>query len=120
MKFVRTVFWLLLVSAVCFGLAADDIVGKWKMTSASANGRELKVDMVVQKDGDKLNGTLSSEAGDAPIEQAKIDGEEFSFKINGGEVVYTLTLKFKGDSLDGKYESTNGRTGVIQGARVKE
>ena len=102
---------LVLTAAVTVS-AADkkaDPTGTWKWSFAGQNGQTRETTMKLKLDGDKLTGTISGRGGDTAIEDAKLAGDEVSFKVtrefNGNKVTTKYNGKLSGDSIKGKTES---------------
>jgi hypothetical protein len=60
-------------------------------------------------DGDKLTGKLAGRNNDTDIEDAKIKGDEISFKVtrefNGNKFTAKYNGKLSGDTIKGKIET---------------
>jgi hypothetical protein len=84
---------------------AADLSGKW---IAKINDNEIT--LVFKADGAKLNGTINNarSAGDTPISEGKISGDEVSFcllrTINDNEVRVLWKGKVAGDEIQFKRE----------------
>lgn len=83
---------------VCFAIVAD-ITGKWSGTLATPDGQEIAVSYNFKVDGDKLTGTAESPQGTVTVDDGKIDGDKFSFKVNVSGTDYPHTGKIYADSL---------------------
>ena len=71
-----------LVAFALFVMAvAADLTGKWKGVIRTPDGQELPVTYNFKVDGDKLSGTAESPAGAVSIDNGKITGDTFSFKV---------------------------------------
>lgn len=117
-----SVLKLLVCSAVAFttvAQAADaakpDANGTWTWTQAGRNGGEpRKFSLVLKVEGEKLTGKLTSpgfgggEPTTTDISEAKITGEEVTFKVvrefNGNSFSTKYTGKVSADTLKGKTE----------------
>jgi metallo-beta-lactamase family protein len=53
----------------------------------------------------------------APIEEAKLDGDQLTFKISNGEGVYSLKLTVAGNAMKGSYTGPNNETGKVSANR---
>lgn len=108
---------LLIPATVCllFALpsqAADkknDPTGSWTWSAPGRDGNARDVTAKLKLDGDKLSGSISGRQNDSPIEDAKISGDEISFKVtrefNGNKIVQKFSGKISGDSIKGKIET---------------
>jgi hypothetical protein len=73
---------IVLVSFFLFVLAViADLNGKWKGVMKTPDGNELQVTYNFKVDGDKLSGTAESPAGSVSIDDGKINGDTFTFKV---------------------------------------
>jgi hypothetical protein len=71
-----------LLSCLVFVMAVvADLTGKWKGTLKTPDGNELQVVYNFKVDGDKLTGTAESPAGSVTVDDGKITGDTFSFKV---------------------------------------
>lgn len=95
--------------------AADkkaDPAGTWTWTMPGRNGGEAReVKLKLKMEGEKLTGTVSARQGqeDTAIEDAKLSGEDISFKVtrefNGNKFTAKYSGKLSGDSIKGKIET---------------
>ena len=83
---------------ICFAIVAD-ITGKWTGTIVTPDGQDIPVTYNFKVDGDKLTGTADSPQGSVPIDEGKIDGDKFSFKVTVSGADYPHTGKIYTDSL---------------------
>ncbi|MPY89109.1 MAG: hypothetical protein GEU99_14430 [Luteitalea sp.] len=86
-------------------VSAADISGTWKAEFTAPGGQTVENTFVFEVDGDTLTGTVSSEmAGESPIEEGTIDGDEISFaatrSIRGNEMRSHYEGKVDGDKID--------------------
>ena len=71
-----------LLSCLVFVMAVvADLTGKWKGTIKTPDGNELQVTYNFKAEGDKLTGTAESPGGTVTIDDGKITGDTFSFKV---------------------------------------
>jgi hypothetical protein len=108
--------WVL--SLACFiGLAvAADITGTWKAVAKSSSGREYNITIILNKEGDKLTGSIGDDRGSVPFDEVKFENGELTLKFQY-EGAYTVKLKVTDDSLDGSYTSTDGSSGTVRAKR---
>ena len=114
--------------------AADkkaDPAGTWIWTMPGRNGGEAReVKLKLKLEGEKLTGTVSGRQGqeDTAIEDAKLSGEDISFKVtrefNGNKFTAKYSGKLTGDSIKGKIETerdgnTNSRDWEAKRAPAK-
>jgi hypothetical protein len=86
-----------------------DPTGTWKWSQAGQNGQTRESTLKLKLDGDKLTGKMAGRNGDTDIEDAKIKGDEISFKVvrevNGNKMTSKYNGKISGDSIKGKIET---------------
>ncbi|MFO0959591.1 MAG: hypothetical protein U0800_19505 [Isosphaeraceae bacterium] len=89
--------------------AKAEVTGTYKWTT-ERNGQSWETTLKLKQDGDKLTGTVSGRQGgnDTAIEDAKVNGDEVSFKVtrefNGNKMVQKFKAKVTGDSMKGTIE----------------
>ncbi len=113
-----TLFLTVLLFGSMAAWAADNaaVVGTWDVTSTDESGQPMNWTLVVKDDGGKLSGTLSGDAGELPIVDAKLDGNAFSFKVVVNEATYTTEGTVTGNKFDGKYKGPEG-AGTVKGTK---
>jgi len=89
---------LLCCFVFCFAILAD-ISGKWSGTITTPDGQAIPVSYNFKVDGDKLTGTAESPQGSVTVDEGKITGDTFSFKVNVSGTDYPHTGKIYADSL---------------------
>lgn len=106
MKFLFT-FALLIGAMTAF--AQNPIDGQWKGTRETPNG-SLEVTYTLKVEGNVLTGTSKSQFGELKIENGKVDGKKFSYRVsfndmtidNTGELVGNDEILVKSDRGDMK------------------
>jgi hypothetical protein len=98
MKKFFTTAALLCCFMVCFAIIAD-ITGKWAGTIVAPDGSDIAVTYNFKVDGEKLTGTADSPQGSVTIDDGKVQGDAFSFKVNVSGTDYPHTGKIYADSL---------------------
>ena len=78
--------------------AITDLTGKWTGSIRTPDGNDLPVTYNFKADGAKLTGTAESPQGTIPIDDGKIDGSNFSFKVTVNGQDYPHTGKMYTDS----------------------
>jgi hypothetical protein len=76
----------------------DGLTGKWKGTIKTPDGNELQVVYNFKADGDKLTGTAESPEGTVTVDNGKITGDTFSFKVTVDGTDYPHKGKMYADS----------------------
>lgn len=78
--------------------AFADLNGKWTGVITTPDGNDLQVTYNFKVSGDSLTGTAESPAGVVTIDNGKMDGDNFSFKVTVDGNDYPHTGKVYGDS----------------------
>jgi hypothetical protein len=97
----RKIFTTALLSC-CFMIAMAafaDLNGKWTGTLNTPDGQALDISYNFKVDGEKLTGTASSPAGDVTVDDGKIKGDDFTFKVNVNGTDYPHSGKVYADSV---------------------
>jgi hypothetical protein len=93
--------------------APADVVGTWNLSVTTQQGQTIASVVKLQKDGDKIVGTLSSEMGEAPV-TAEVKGKTlsiyFNFQGQNGPMSIEMTGTVDGDSAKGTM-GVGGQTG---------
>ncbi|MGC9951467.1 MAG: hypothetical protein ABSF64_34360 [Bryobacteraceae bacterium] len=112
-----TLFLTILLFASVAAWAADNaVVGTWDVVSTDDAGQPMNWTLTVKDDGGKLSGTLSGDAGELPLVDAKLDGNAFSFKVVVNDTTYTTEGTVSGNKFDGKYKGPEG-AGTVKGTK---
>jgi len=96
--------------------AKIDPSGTWTWTFTMSNGDTLEPKLDLKLEGGKLTGKISARGEEAPIEQAKLEGNELSFRIvreqNGTSSPIKFQGRISGDRIKGttEYVRGNGET----------
>jgi hypothetical protein len=113
---VNTLRGIVLMTLAAGAAPAADIAGKWDVTAQSPAGRSMKLDLVLKQDGDKIAGTLGNERGTVDLTDAKLEGNDLSFKLMV-ESGYTVKLALSGDSMKGTSTGSDGTVWQVSAAR---
>ena len=98
-KRILTTAALVCCFMICFAAIAD-LSGKWTGTIKTPDGNDLKIYYVFKVDGNKLTGTATGDGSPTPIDNGKINGNDFSFSVSNPEgVVFKHNGKYYGDSI---------------------
>jgi len=84
-----------------------DPTGTWTWSAPGRDGGQARtVTLKLKLEGDKLTGTVSGRQSDTAIEDAKLNGDEITFKvtreIQGNKVTQKYAGKISGDTIKGK------------------
>jgi len=114
-KSIRFLALICLLACTPAFAAGSAIAGTWNLTADTADG-EMRWTMVVKDDGGKLSGTASASQGDYTLEEPRLDGNEFSFKITLEDAVYRVSMVIDGSRVSGKWNGPSDR-GKISGTK---
>ena len=96
---------------------AVSVAGHWNCDVKSGSGRLYKLQLDLAEEGGKLSGAITRSDGSAPVDDAKLEGNELSFKVAADGTVYTVKLTVEGETLKGSYTSPAGEGGSVTGGR---
>ena len=103
-----------LALAVARPAAADDVSGKWKLTSKSPRGERVS-EIVLAQDGEKLNVTSKDREGNDVKSEGTVKGPEITWTIKRqgpqGEMVIVYKGKIDGKTMAGTSEFGQMGTG---------
>ena len=95
------------------------VAGKWDVEVATDDGQTLKSSVKIATEGDKVSGTMTTPDGkEVKIEDAKLAGDELSFKINvdfeGSALIAKFKGKIDGDKIKGQVDyDLGGQAGTL-------
>jgi len=103
------------MALLCFSFVASaaSVDGKWTAEVPGRNGTQTNT-FTFTTSGSTVTGTMTTQRGDTPIAEGKLDGDTLTFTItrpgrNGGDPIKTTyTGKVKGDSIDFSYDMGRG------------
>ena len=91
------------VTLFAANVSAADISGKWRAEFETPDGQKRQNTFTFKVDGDKLTGSVAGQAGEAPIQEGKVTGDEISFSVmrnfGGNEVKLQYKGKVAGDEI---------------------
>ena len=96
-KKIFTTAAFLLFFMICFAAVAE-LTGNWTGSFNTPDGNSIAVTYHFKVDGEKLTGTAESPMGSTTIDDGKITGDNFSFKVNVQGQDYPHTGKVYADS----------------------
>jgi hypothetical protein len=102
---------LAFVAAIAFAAIAD-MSGKWGGSLKDPEGNDHQIHLVFKVDGEKLTGTAQAEGDPLNIEEGKISGDAFSFKVtdpNGNTIPVYGKYVAQGDSLSLNFEESGNK-----------
>ncbi|MDN3549432.1 hypothetical protein [Mucilaginibacter aquaedulcis] len=79
--------------------ALSDYSGTWTGTLKTETGEVYPLLYNFKVDGDKLTGTAKTPKGDLPIDDGKVNGNDFKFTVVLGDMEIEHTGKFYTDSV---------------------
>jgi hypothetical protein len=99
--------------AFSFLAAAADVTGKYTAEVQGRNGTQTNT-FTFKQSGNMVEGTMTTQRGDTPIADGKVDGDTLTFTITrpgrggGDPVKTTYTGKIKGDSIEISFDMGRG------------
>ncbi len=117
MLMVTTLRGIALITLMAGATLAADIAGKWDITAQSPAGRSMKLELILKQDGDKISGTLGNERGTVDLTDAKLEGNNLSFKLMVDGADYSVKLALSGDSMKGTSTGSDGSVWQITAAK---
>jgi hypothetical protein len=70
---------------ICLAAVVADLSGKWTGVVKTPDGQDVTLTYVMKVDGDKLTGTGEANGNTVTINEGKINGNDFTFKITDTE-----------------------------------
>jgi hypothetical protein len=113
---MKTIITVLLLFVVSLASNAQTLDGSWKGKFSGPNG-DMDLVFTFKVNADTLNGDVTSEMGSLPIENGKINGNDFTFDVNVNGQVINHTGVLDGDTV--KLSMPFGDQ-VMELSRVKE
>jgi hypothetical protein len=104
---------LALMAILCFSFvaAAASVDGKWTAEIQSPRGPQTNT-FTFKASGEKVEGSVTTQRGDTPIADGKLDGDTLTFTVTRntqrGEMKSTYTGKVKADGIDFTVEGGRG------------
>jgi hypothetical protein len=72
---------------ICLAVAMAELSGKWTGTITGPDGQDITLTYTIKVDGDKLTGTGESNGNSVNIDDGKMTGNDFTFKVTNSEGV---------------------------------
>ena len=89
------------------------VTGNWKLTMATPFGVQTPT-LSIKQEGASHSGTLSGKAGEASLDELKVDGESLSFssiaKTPMGDFPVSYRASVSGDNMNGTFKTMMGET----------
>jgi hypothetical protein len=95
---MKTKISVLLLLVLSIAINAQNIDGKWKGKMTTPNG-DFELTFNFKVNVATLTGEVSSEMGSMPIENGKVNGNEFTFDINVNDQAISHTGKLEGNVI---------------------
>ena len=109
-KILITAAFLCFVT-ICLAAIAD-LNGKWMGSLKDPDGNDHQIHLVFKVDGDKLTGTAQAEGDPLNIEEGKVNGNDYSFKVTdpqGTSIPVNGQYFAAGDSLSLNFEQNGSK-----------
>ena len=97
--------------------SSASVAGKWKGTAKTSEGSQYDLQLDLSGEGDKVTGSLIANEGTVPIEDGRVEGDQFTFKLSTDDGVYTMKLTVAADHMKGRYTGPSGQSGEIAVSR---
>jgi hypothetical protein len=110
MKYILTLA-LLIGTMTVFGQSID---GNWKGVRETPNGT-FETNYTFKTEGSKLTGTWKTQFGESPLENGKVDGKKFSFRISFND----NSITFNGEIINENEIVIKNERGETKLTRVK-
>ena len=101
---------VLLTLGAVLAVYAGDLNGRWEGKMVGPDGDEFALVFNFKTDGDNLSGSVEGPAGELPISDGKVKGDEFSFKVKFEENVIDHQGKVVGDTINMKVQGPWGES----------
>ncbi|MBK8389313.1 MAG: hypothetical protein IPL23_08560 [Saprospiraceae bacterium] len=105
------ILMLMLSSMVAF--SQNPIDGKWKGTRETPNGT-FEINYTFKVDNGVLTGTWTTQFGESPLENGKVDGKTFSYSISFND----MTINNTGELVSENEIVTKNERGEMKLTRV--
>ena len=92
--------------------AIADLSGKWIASLKDPDGNDHTLRLVLKVDGAQLTGTAQSEGDPLKIEEGKVTGDDFSFKVTdpqGSVIPVYGKYVAQGDSISLNFEENGAK-----------
>jgi len=103
-----------LLFGVLISFAQKTIDGNWKGTRETPNG-SLEINYSYKVEGTVLKGTLKTQFGEVQIEEGKVDGKKFSYRIT----INDMTINSTGELISDDEILIKNERGEMKLTRVK-
>lgn len=114
----RTIFFAMgMLLAFCVIGFAADIDGKWTGQVQGPQGA-MDITIVFKADGEKLNGTYTSQLGEATIKDGSIKGDAVAFKVEREFQGTKFTIVYKGKLAGDELKLTRTFEGEFPGGQT--
>jgi hypothetical protein len=104
----KSVVTLFLMLGTVLAVYAADLNGRWEGKMANPNGDDIAISFTFKVDGEKLTGSVEGPAGELPLEEGKVKGDEISFVVKFGDNTINHQGKVSGDSINLKVQGPWG------------
>ncbi|MSU63911.1 MAG: hypothetical protein EXS31_16215 [Pedosphaera sp.] len=100
-------------AVLCISAMAADISGTYKIKYEGQDGDSRQATVKLKSADGKLTGTVTSQTfGEAPIADAKLDGDKVTFKVqrerDGNTITFDYFATVSGDTIKGKFSGKLG------------
>ena len=100
MKTIRLFIMALAMAAMTL---AADVNGAWKGTVTLPDGSTRENTLTLKAEGEKLSGTVASQAGESKFDNGTIKGDDIAFTVvrnfGGNDITFNYKGKVTGDKI---------------------
>lgn len=102
---------LLTVTVSAKYLDDSPLLANWSLT-ISAQGQEMPGTLKLEKDGDNFKGAVTTDLGEAPLKNVKVEAESFNAEITANIQGQTFEGTMNGKIEEGKIKGEINLTGI--------
>ncbi len=113
---MRLLFSFIALLLTC---SAAEISGKWNIVVPGHDGSEMKYELVLRSEGSSYTGFISSQEGDATLNDIKVNDTEVTFKIETDNATYEVKANVDGEKMKGEFTVNGNRGGTFTATRQK-
>lgn len=107
-----------LISLLAISLTAAEVAGKWDFVATVGVGQEMKMELNLAREGEKLAGTMSARGNTVSLTDVAQNGDEVTFKLPIGGMPFDIKMTLAGDAMKGTFAAPTGMTGEVKATRA--
>jgi len=110
-------FWIILLSLTAL-LCGADVAGKWDFVAQAGVGQELKMELMLAREGEKLTGTMSARGNTVTLTDVAQKDDVITFKLPIGGIPFDVRMTLSGDVMKGSFTAPTGMSGEVKATRA--